>query len=90
MSVGGQARAKVLYSFGREDQLDLEALRRLIASVASTLARKKPFRSRPSSPGSRLLSSSPRGLWAAHGPLFCPSVEFCLSGPAQRHQEEYV
>ncbi len=32
-----QARAKVLYSFGREDQLDLEALRRLIASVARYL-----------------------------------------------------
>lgn len=32
-----QARAKVLYSFGREDQLDLEALRRLIGSVARYL-----------------------------------------------------
>jgi len=32
-----QARAKVLFSFGREDELDLEALRRLIRGVARYL-----------------------------------------------------
>jgi transposase len=32
-----QARARVLFSFGREDQLDLDALRRLITAVARYL-----------------------------------------------------
>lgn len=32
-----QARAKVLYSFGREDQLDREVLRRLLHSIARYL-----------------------------------------------------
>ena len=33
----GQAKAKVLYSFGREDELDREAIARLIASLARAL-----------------------------------------------------
>ena len=31
--VGGQTQAEVLVKFGREDKLDLAALRRLVASI---------------------------------------------------------
>ena len=33
----GQARAKVLYSFGREDQVDKDSLQRLVASIEKFL-----------------------------------------------------
>ncbi|BAS28209.1 IS1634 family transposase [Limnochorda pilosa] len=35
--VGGQTRSEILYSFGRKDQLDLDALRRLVKSISRFL-----------------------------------------------------
>ncbi|WRP14587.1 hypothetical protein VLY81_14425 [Geochorda subterranea] len=55
----GQPRAQVLYTFGRVDQLDLDALRRLVRSIARFL----PPTSRPNC---RRISawSGPFGTWA--------------------------
>lgn len=34
------AKAKVIYSFGREDQVDLDALRRLVDSISRYLSQR--------------------------------------------------
>ena len=58
----GQVRAQVLYHFGRADQLDLEALRRLVHSLSRFL----PAEERLPAPGAtagplKFLGSRPRG-----------------------------
>lgn len=50
-NAGGQAQAKVLYSFGREEHLDKEALRRLIRSISRVLE-----------PGEAMAAGAPAGL----------------------------
>ena len=40
----GQARAKVLYSFGREDQVDKDSLQRLVASIEKFLGPEEALR----------------------------------------------
>jgi transposase len=59
----GQAKARVLYSFGREDELDQDAIRRLISSLARALGPEEVLRTQ--APELRYLSSRPMGgTWA--------------------------
>jgi hypothetical protein len=55
-----QARAEVVYSFGREDQLDRDALRRLVRSISRFL---DPAEALEATAGSELtfVSSKPFG-----------------------------
>jgi hypothetical protein len=68
--VSGNAVAKVVYSFGREDQLDREALSRLVASITRYLG-----------PSAQLMLPGPgegeREEWAGDGELaFVASRQF--------------
>jgi transposase len=54
----GQAQANVVYSFGREDQLDREALARLVKSIARFL---EPGEAPEASAGLSFISSKPYG-----------------------------
>ncbi len=57
----GQPQAKVLYNFGRMDELDMDVLRRLAASIHRFLGDEPPVNSEPSAPPLKFKSSRPLG-----------------------------
>jgi IS4 transposase len=66
----GFAQAQVIHSFGRSDQLDVEALRRLVTSVSRFLGPEDAIRLERQSSDLKFVSSRPaggahllRGLW---------------------------
>jgi hypothetical protein len=62
-----QSRVKVLYNFGREDQLDREAIRRLISSLQRALEPDQALAS-AAAPGLQFIESRPMGgAWALDG-----------------------
>ena len=65
--VAKQSKVKVIYNFGREDQLDRDAIRRLIGSLQRALAPEEAF-STMAAPGLRFIESRPMGgAWALDG-----------------------
>jgi len=61
------SRVRVLYSFGREDQLDRDAIRRLISSLQRALEPDEALASM-AGPGLRFVESRPMGgAWALDG-----------------------
>src|SRR5450631_638109 len=65
--VAKQSRVRVIYNFGREDQLDRDAIRRLIGSLQRALAPDEAF-STMAAPGLRFIESRPMGgAWALDG-----------------------
>lgn len=44
------AKAKVIYSFGREDQVDIDALRRLVDSLSRYLSQRSAYDTEKNSP----------------------------------------
>jgi hypothetical protein len=66
--VAKQSKVRVLYSFGREDQLDRDAIRRLIGSLQRALAPDEALASAVPGPGLRFIESRPMGgAWALDG-----------------------
>jgi len=62
-----QSRVKVLYNFGREDQLDREAIRRLIGSLQRALEPDQALAA-TAAPGLAFIESRPMGgAWALDG-----------------------
>ena len=58
----GQVKANVLYNFGRADQLDVQAIRRLVRSLSRFLTRKETLQiQRGSDQGFKFLGSRPQG-----------------------------
>jgi len=65
--VAKQSKVRVLYSFGREDQLDREAIRRLIGSLQRALEPDEALATQ-AGPGLRFIESRPMGgAWALDG-----------------------
>ena len=86
------ARAKVLYSFGRADQLDRAAIERLIAALTRVLgiepaADGGPDRARPVGlPGLTFTESRPLGgAWLLDGLWHRLGIDTLLRGLAGRH-----
>jgi DDE family transposase len=66
--VSKQSRVRVLYSFGREDQLDRAAIVRLIGSLQRALAPDQALATVAAAPGLRFVESRPMGgAWALDG-----------------------
>jgi Transposase DDE domain len=62
-----QSKVRVLYSFGREDQLDRDAIRRLIASLQRALEPDEAL-TMAAAPGLRFVESRPMGgAWVLDG-----------------------
>jgi hypothetical protein len=62
--VAKQSKVRVIYNFGREDQLDRDAIRRLIGSLARALDPDEALASQ-AAPGLRFIESRPMGgAWA--------------------------
>jgi hypothetical protein len=62
-----QSKVRVLYSFGREDQLDRDAIRRLIASLQRALEPDEAL-AMAAAPGLRFVESRPMGgAWVLDG-----------------------
>jgi Transposase DDE domain len=62
--VAKQSKVKVIYNFGREDQLDRDAIRRLIGSLTRALDPDEALASQ-AAPGLRFVESRPMGgAWA--------------------------
>ena len=64
-----QSKVRVLYSFGREDQLDRDSIRRLIGSLQRALEPDEALAS-VAAPGLRFIESRPmvaRGRWMGCG-----------------------
>jgi hypothetical protein len=65
--VAKQSKVRVLYNFGREDQLDRDAIRRLIGSLQRALEPEEALAS-VAAPGLRFIESRPMGgAWALDG-----------------------
>jgi hypothetical protein len=65
--VAKQSKVKVIYNFGREDQLDRDAIRRLIGSLQRALEPDEAL-ARLAAPGLRFIESRPMGgAWALDG-----------------------
>jgi hypothetical protein len=65
--VAKQSKVRVLYNFGREDQLDRDAIRRLIGSLQRALEPDEALAS-VAAPGLRFIESRPiGGAWALDG-----------------------
>ena len=65
--VAKQSKVRVLYNFGREDQLDRDAIRRLIGSLQRALEPDEALAS-VAAPGLRFIESRPMGgAWALDG-----------------------
>jgi Transposase DDE domain len=65
--VAKQSKVKVLYNFGREDQLDREAIRRLISSLQRALEPEEALQT-AMAPGLEFVESRPMGgAWALEG-----------------------
>jgi hypothetical protein len=65
--VAKQSKVRVLYSFGREDQLDRDAIRRLIGSLQRALEPDEVLATQ-AAPGLRFIESRPMGgAWALDG-----------------------
>jgi hypothetical protein len=65
--VAKQSKVRVLYNFGREDQLDRDAIRRLIGSLQRALEPDEALAS-VTAPGLRFIESRPMGgAWALDG-----------------------
>ena len=72
--VSKQSKVRVLYSFGREDQLDRAAIVRLIGSLQRALAPGQALATVAAAPGLRFVESRPMGGgWALDG--FVADVE---------------
>jgi Transposase DDE domain len=66
--VSKQSKVRVLYSFGREDQLDRAAIVRLIGSLQRALASDQALATVAAAPGLRFVESRPMGgAWALDG-----------------------
>ena len=66
--VSKQSKVRVLYSFGREDQLDRAAIVRLIGSLQRALAPDQALATVAAAPGLRFVESRPMGgAWALDG-----------------------
>ncbi|MGB8880739.1 MAG: IS1634 family transposase [Solirubrobacteraceae bacterium] len=66
--VSKQSKVRVLYSFGREDQLDRAAIVRLIGSLQRALAPDQALATVAVAPGLRFVESRPMGgAWALDG-----------------------
>ncbi len=70
----GYTRAEVIYSFGRRDQLDVEALKRLIASLSRFISPEDAQELEAHGTGIKFISSKPaggalllKGLWERIG-----------------------
>jgi len=64
--VAKQSKVRVLYSFGREDELDRDAIRRLISSLQRALEPDEALAA--AAPGLRFVESRPMGgAWALDG-----------------------
>lgn len=57
----GQVKAKVLYNFGRADQLDVEAIRRLVRSLSRFLSPEEVFQAQGTLEALKFLGSRPWG-----------------------------
>jgi hypothetical protein len=65
--VAKQSKVRVIYNFGREDQLDRDAIRRLIGSLARALEPDEVLATQ-AAPGLRFIESRPMGgAWALDG-----------------------
>jgi hypothetical protein len=65
--VAKQSKVRVIYNFGREDQLDRDAIRRLIGSLARALEPDAALATM-AAPGLRFVESRPMGgAWALDG-----------------------
>jgi hypothetical protein len=65
--VAKQSKVRVIYNFGREDQLDRDAIRRLIGSLQRALEPDEALATR-AAPGLRFVESRPMGgAWALDG-----------------------
>jgi hypothetical protein len=65
--VAKQSKVKVIYNFGREDQLDRDAIRRLIGSLQRALEPDEALATM-AAPGLRFIESRPMGgAWALDG-----------------------
>jgi hypothetical protein len=65
--VAKQSKVRVLYSFGREDELDRDAIRRLISSLQRALEPDEALAA-AAAPGLRFVESRPMGgAWALDG-----------------------
>jgi DDE family transposase len=65
--VAKQSKVRVLYSFGREDQLDRDAIRRLIGSLQRALEPEEALATQ-AAPGLRFIESRPMGgAWVLDG-----------------------
>ena len=76
----GYSRAEVVYSFGRRDQLDVSALKRLVSSLCRFISPEDMQDLEPQSAGLKFLSSRPaggalllKGLWERIG------IDGCLA-----------
>ena len=75
-----QSKVRVLYSFGREDRLDREAIVRLIGSLQRALAPDQALAA-SAAPEMRFLESRPiGGAWALDGLWRALGIERTLSG----------
>jgi len=57
----GFARARVLYTFGRADSLDLGAIRRLVRSLCRFISPEDALKAQSSTPAFRFIKSAPLG-----------------------------
>jgi hypothetical protein len=77
----GYTRAEVIYSFGRRDQLDVAALKRLVSSLSRFISPEDAQELEAQGTGIKFISSRPaggaillRGLWKRIG------IDQCLAG----------
>ena len=84
--VAKQSKVRVLYSFGREDQLDRDAIRRLIGSLQRALEPDEALQS-VAGPGLRFIESRPMGgAWALDGLWRELAIDRTLMGLLQRRR----
>ena len=84
--VAKQSKVRVLYSFGREDQLDRDSIRRLIGSLQRALEPDEALAS-VAAPGLRFIESRPMGgAWALDGLWRELAVDRTLMGLLQRRR----
>jgi len=78
--VAKQSKVRVIYNFGREDQLDRDAIRRLVSSLQRALEPDEALAS-AAGPGLRFIESRPMGgAWALDGLWRELAVDRTLAG----------
>jgi hypothetical protein len=84
--VAKQSKVRVIYNFGREDQLDRDAIRRLIGSLQRALEPDEALQS-VAGPGLRFIESRPMGgAWALDGLWRELAIDRTLMGLLQRRR----